>query len=53
MKNLLQYRTSFFVWQNMLKNVNICYVIAMTFQLHSKFAMKEHVYLTDQHNDLT
>ena len=36
------------------KNVNIRYVIAamiaMTFQLHSKFFQEEHVYFTDLQN---
>jgi hypothetical protein len=26
-----------------IKNINICYIIAMIFQLHIKFLMEEHV----------
>jgi hypothetical protein len=36
-----------------VKNVNIRYVRTMTFQLHSKFFTEEHVYFTDQHNEMT
>ena len=36
-----------------VKNVNIRYVRTMTFQLHSKFFTGEHVYFTDQHNEMT
>jgi hypothetical protein len=36
------------------KNVNLWFVIARTFQLHSKFSQEKHVYFTDrQHNEMT
>jgi len=35
-----------------VKNVNIRYVTAMTFQLHSKFFQDKRIYFTDQQKEL-
>ena len=35
-----------------IKNVNIRYVTAMTFQLHSKFFQDKRIYFTDQQKEL-
>jgi hypothetical protein len=35
-----------------VKTINICYIIAMTFQFYSKFIQKEHVYLTEQYKEM-
>jgi hypothetical protein len=33
----------FILWKEYIKNVSIRYIIAMTFELYSKFSMEKHV----------
>ena len=51
MESLLPYQTLFFVLEYVRK-VNVCYIIVMAFQLHSKFLQEGHVYITDQHHEM-